>query len=166
MNARANRQKVLSKREPLHVAARQDNQNQATTDAARQPLLSKPESIKKALQSLQDERESKQWRFTVKGKSHKIKDQVEKLVKLLFFADGIVKQAASAQPYAALAWSAVSHFLPLVSVSFSKEAAMVQGFITIADLQLYWKNCEDVYLKFTHSQQYQGLKEPLYNLYL
>ncbi|KAJ3491090.1 hypothetical protein NLG97_g5654 [Lecanicillium saksenae] len=163
---------ALSKREPelvqaygLHMVARHDDPDEATTDAARQSLLSNPESVKKAVQALQDEREGKQWRFTVKGRSHKTKDQVEKLVKLLSFADGIVKQAASAQPYAALAWSAVSVFLPLVSASFSKETAMVQGFTTIADLQLYWKNCEDVYLKSTYSQQYQSLNEPLCNLY-
>lgn len=180
---------ALSKREPelvqdyeLHMAARQD-QNQAPTEAARQLLLSNPESVTRTVKALQDERESKQWSFTIRGKSHKTKTQVENLVELLSFADGIVKQAVSGQPYAALAWSSLSLFLPvrivvffapsdqtsnmlqLVSASFSKETTMVQGFATIADLQLYWRNCEDVFLNSAHSQHYQSLTEPLCNLY-
>lgn len=42
---------------------------------------------------------------------------------------------------------------------------MVQGFTTIAGLQLYWKTCEDVYLVSTASQHYQSLLEPLSNVY-
>lgn len=42
---------------------------------------------------------------------------------------------------------------------------MVQGFTTIADLQLYWKTCEDVYLDSMASQHYQSLLEPLSNVY-
>ena len=111
---------LLAKREPeliqdyeLHISSRQADDHESSTDAARLSALSNPESVTKVVQALQDERESRRWKFTVKGKSHKAKDQLEKLVKLLSIADSVVKQAVSTQPYAALAWSAVSVFLPV-----------------------------------------------------
>ncbi|CEJ93244.1 hypothetical protein VHEMI08849 [[Torrubiella] hemipterigena] len=114
------------------------------------------------LQHLQEERKTKQWKFTIRSKDHKIKDQLEKLVKFMSLADGIIKQAVSAQPYAALAWSAVSIFLPLIASSFKKHIAMMKGFITITDLQFYWKNCEDAYLN--SPPHYKKLIEPLSSL--
>lgn len=42
---------------------------------------------------------------------------------------------------------------------------MVKGFLTISDIQLYWKNCEDAYLKSSSATYYQNLIEPLSNLY-
>lgn len=111
---------LLSEREPelvqdyqLHIASREGDEDEAPADAARRALLSNPESVTEVVQALQEERENKQWRFTIKGKSHKAKDQLERLVKLLSIADGVVKQAVSTQPYAALAWSTVSVFLPV-----------------------------------------------------
>lgn len=86
---------------------------QDEAEAKRRLILSNPESVTKMLQSLHDQREGNQWTYVIKGKSHKAKDQLEKLTKLLTVADGVVKQAVSTQPYAALAWSAVSIFLPV-----------------------------------------------------
>lgn len=106
---------TLSKREPdlvqdygHHMATGEDE-----AEAEQRLILSNPEAVTKMLQSLRDHRESKQWTYAIQGKSHKAKDQLEKLIKLLTVADGVVKQAVSAQPYAALAWSAVSVFLPV-----------------------------------------------------
>lgn len=42
---------------------------------------------------------------------------------------------------------------------------MVQGFTTIGDLQLYWNECEQVYLKSASSEHYQALVVPLSNVY-
>lgn len=42
---------------------------------------------------------------------------------------------------------------------------MVKGFVTIADLQFYWKNWEDIYLKSPSYDHYQKLMEPLSKLY-
>lgn len=42
---------------------------------------------------------------------------------------------------------------------------MISGFATIADLQSYWKNCEDVYLQSISSPNYQRLAERVANLY-
>ncbi|CEJ92144.1 hypothetical protein VHEMI07813 [[Torrubiella] hemipterigena] len=42
---------------------------------------------------------------------------------------------------------------------------MVQGFTTIGELQGYWRNCEDVYLKSKSSEHYQNLVEPLTQVY-
>lgn len=111
---------LLSKREPdlvqdyeLHIASREGDEDGAPADAARRAVLSNPKSVTEEVQALQDEREKKKWKFKIKGQSHKAKDQLEKLVKLLTIADGVVKQAASTRPYAALAWSTVSVFLPV-----------------------------------------------------
>ncbi|KAJ3497837.1 hypothetical protein NLG97_g1590 [Lecanicillium saksenae] len=143
-----------------HIGARPEGLDEAAHLSA---VLS-PESIKGTVKALQDDRENKQWAVSIRGKDHKVRDQLESLVKLLTLADGVVKQALSAQPYAALAWSAVSVFLPLISATYTKDAAMVKGFAVIADLQMYWKLCEDTYLQSTTSQ-HEALVEPLSNLY-
>lgn len=57
-----------------------------------------------------------------------------------------------------------NHF-QLISASFSKDTAIAKGFATIADIQLYWKNCEDVYLRSTSSGHYKNLVEPLSAVY-
>lgn len=108
---------ALLKQEPelvrdyeCHVGARRD---EATTLESRQAALSNPQAVRDIVTALQEERQNKQWKFSVKSKDYKVRDQLENLVKLLSFADGIVKQAVSTQPYAALAWSAVSVFLPV-----------------------------------------------------
>lgn len=82
-------------------------------NAARATALENPEAVKDLVQALREDRENKQWRFSMHGKDHKVRDQLEKLVKLLTLSDAVIKQALSAQPYAALAWSAVSVFLPV-----------------------------------------------------
>lgn len=74
---------------------------------------SNPATIATLVQQLQEDRQGKQWKLSFRGKEHKIRDQVEKLAKLFVFSDAVIKQAVSAQPYAALAWSGVSVFLPV-----------------------------------------------------
>lgn len=114
--------RTLSEREPdlvadyeRHIQMRQDDNVDASdlSSACTTQRLSSQKAVKETLEALQNERERKQWKFTIRSKDHKVKDQLEKLVKLLTLADGLVKQAASAQPYAALAWSAASIFLPV-----------------------------------------------------
>lgn len=104
---------ALSKREPELVKDYERHIGTLRDEAAPAATFRSPQSVKDAIEALQDERKSQQWKFSVRSKDHKVRDQLEKLVKLLSFADGIVKQAVSAQPYAALAWSAVSVFLPV-----------------------------------------------------
>ncbi|KAJ6788228.1 hypothetical protein PWT90_04372 [Aphanocladium album] len=145
-----------------HIGSRHDG---SENSASVQSILSNPDAVKDTVESLQEERKNKQWKYSIGSKDHKVRNQMEKLIKLLAFADGIVKQAVSTQPYAALAWSAVSVFLPLLSGSFTKETAMIKGFETIADLRLYWKNCEDVFLRTTSSVHYTSLTEPLSSVY-
>lgn len=110
----------LSKREPdlledyeRHIEQDLDLSPTDTSGSNRSKLLSSPTTIQNTLEALQNERNSKQWKFSIRSKSHKVRDQLEKLVKLLALADKVVKEVASAQPYAALAWSAVSFFLPV-----------------------------------------------------
>lgn len=126
-----------------YVGARPQGQD----NASRAFALSSPDLVKGSVKALQENRENKQWKVSIRGKDHKVRDHLEKLVKLLTISDSVIRQAVSAQPYAALAWSAVSVFLPLLTSSFATDAAMVKGFAVIADLQLYWKNCQDVFLQ-------------------
>lgn len=79
--------------------------------------LSPPPSIE-ALENkttqLIDAREAKQWNISISGKnSINVRSQVEKLAKFLTWSNGIVKDALSSQPYAALAWSGVSLLIPV-----------------------------------------------------
>lgn len=43
--------------------------------------------------------------------------------------------------------------------------AMVKGFNSIGDMQIFWKFCEETYFKAPHIQFYQNLKDPLIKLY-
>jgi len=68
-------------------------------------------SAEKILQGLITQRELNQWGFTVLGMEYKVRQQVDKFVKVIQWTDPIVKQAVSAEPHAGLAWSGVSVFL-------------------------------------------------------
>ncbi|KAK2052645.1 hypothetical protein LY76DRAFT_555348 [Colletotrichum caudatum] len=96
------------------------------------------------------ERESKQWSVSLFDHDIKLRDQAEKLAKLLIWSDGIVKAAVSTQPCAALAWSAVSIFLPLLTTSTKQHDALLSGFTSIIHVQLYWKLWEDDRPKNVH----------------
>ncbi|KAL1591698.1 hypothetical protein SLS60_011697 [Paraconiothyrium brasiliense] len=72
-----------------------------------------PQSITLIVERLTLEREGKQWRLALFEKDIRVRNQVEKLAKFVLWSDGIIKQALSAQPYAALAWSGVSILLPV-----------------------------------------------------
>lgn len=79
--------------------------------------LSPPPSIdvlEKKTAELIDAREAKQWNISLSGKNTiNVRSQVEKMAKFLTWSNGIVKDALSSQPYAALAWSGVSLLIPV-----------------------------------------------------
>ncbi|KAF7179589.1 hypothetical protein CNMCM7691_008637 [Aspergillus felis] len=136
-------------------------QRDGTTDAD----LSTSRSVESIVKQLIDDREKKQWRVSLLGKEVKIREQAERLAKFLLWSDPVVRNALSAQPYAALAWSGVSLVLPLLTSSTTKNEAMLRGFNSIGDVQIYWDICEKTYLKSSHQQRYQELMEPLAKLY-
>jgi len=84
-------------------------------DAAVNVDLSSRESVQTALKKLLEDREKKQWKFSVLGHDIKIRAQVGRLTKIIQWSDPLVKGAVSTQPYAALAWSGVSLLLPASS---------------------------------------------------
>lgn len=89
-----------------HLASLQD-------DTATGADISNRQSIESIVKQLWEDREKKQWRVSLLGKEIKIRAQAERLAKFLLWSDPIVKNALSAQPYAALAWSGVSLLLPV-----------------------------------------------------
>lgn len=102
---------MLRKREEELVVAYESYLSARASDHC--AAFSSPEAGAELIRRLQEGRDEKQWRVPLGGREHKLRDQVEKLVKLLVFSDAVIKQAVSAQPYAALAWSGVSIFLPV-----------------------------------------------------
>lgn len=101
-----NRQPKLDADYKKHLAPLQDG-------AAASADLLTPRSVKSIVERLLEDREKKQWRVSLLGKDVKIREQAERLSKFLIWSDVIVKDAVSAQPYAALAWSGVSLLLPV-----------------------------------------------------
>jgi N-terminal domain of NWD NACHT-NTPase len=69
--------------------------------------------IQSVVNRLLEDREESRWLVSFFGKPVKIREQAEKLTKFLLWTDPLVKNAISAQPYAALAWSGVSMLLPV-----------------------------------------------------
>lgn len=124
-----------------------------------------PVAIKQTVSDLLTSRAEKQWKVTLGGNTITVKDTVEKLATLLVWSDKIIKDALSAQPYAALAWAGVSVFLPLLASASKQEKDMIEGFGIISDLQMYWKECEDLCLVPGQAESYSALVEPLSILY-
>lgn len=77
--------------------------------------ISSRQYVETSLKKLLEDREKKQLKISILGHNVKIRKQVERLAKFLQWSDPLVKAAVSAQPYAALAWSGVSLFLPASS---------------------------------------------------
>ncbi|PON29941.1 hypothetical protein TGAM01_v201307 [Trichoderma gamsii] len=127
--------------------------------------LSTPLAVESIVKQLLADREKKQWQVPLLGKDIKVREQVERLAKFVLWSDEIVKSALSAQPYAALAWSGVSMVLPLLTSGTKQNEAMLKGFNSISDLQVYWRISEKTYLQSSHGQDYRDLVEPLAKLY-
>ncbi|CAK7207096.1 hypothetical protein SEUCBS139899_009904, partial [Sporothrix eucalyptigena] len=107
--------------------------------------LAVPRSIETAVQTQLERREGKQWKLPLPlGKTIHVRKQTEKLVKFLLYFDPIVKDAVSAQPYAALAWSSVSMLLSLLTNSTIQNEAMLDGFNSINDILVYWNAAEEI----------------------
>ncbi|RYO81906.1 hypothetical protein DL762_006888 [Monosporascus cannonballus] len=132
--------------------------------AANADLLNR-QWVESIVNKLSEDREKKQWRVSLLGRDVKIREQAERLVKFLLWSEPIVKTAVSTQPYAALAWSGASLLLPLLTSGTTQNEAMLKGFKSIGDIQVYWHICEETYLRPPHRQQYQGLTEPLAKVY-
>lgn len=133
-------------------------------DAAAGADLSSRHSVETILNKLLEGRKREQWSFSILGKNVKIREQVERLAKFILWSDPIVQKAVSSQPYAALAWSGVSLLLPLLTSSTTQNEAMLEGFNSIVDRQMYWQICEQTYLQSEH-RQHQRLIYHLAKLY-
>ncbi|KAJ5472958.1 hypothetical protein N7530_006959 [Penicillium desertorum] len=127
--------------------------------------ISSSEFVEDVVKQLLEDREKKQWRFPLLGNNVIIRKQAERLAKVLLWADPVVKNAVSTQPYAALAWSGVSILLPLLTSAATPDEAMLKGFNSISDVQVYWAIFEETYLSPSHRQHYENLAEPLAKLY-
>ncbi|KAI0547961.1 hypothetical protein F4679DRAFT_341114 [Xylaria curta] len=112
-------------------------------DTASRPDSSRPNWARSIVDQLQKVRADKQWHVTFHGKDINFRAQAEKLLKVLILCDGIIKDALSVQPYAALAWSGVSILLPLLTSATVQHEAMLSYFDEITHVQIYWKAYQD-----------------------
>ncbi|KAI0523894.1 hypothetical protein F5B22DRAFT_659652 [Xylaria bambusicola] len=133
------------------------------------------------VEQLQKDRENRQWHFTFLGKDINIRTQAEKLLKVLVWSNGIVKDALSAQPYAALAWSGVSILLPVCKVhrdftqiligiqllgsATTQNEAMFKGFDAITRILIYWQSYQDTFPYQSCSHSSVILRKSLIDLY-
>ncbi|CAG7919206.1 unnamed protein product [Penicillium olsonii] len=127
--------------------------------------LSSRESVAAVMEKLLKKRDDREWKIKVFGQDVKLREQVDNLAALLFWADPLVKSAVSSQPYAALAWSGVSLFTSLLRSGLTQHNEMLEGFTAIGQLQMYWQICEDKYLEPEIGRHYKSLIEPLARLY-
>ncbi|KAI0967855.1 hypothetical protein F4678DRAFT_465114 [Xylaria arbuscula] len=124
-----------------------------------------PNWAKSTVEQLQKNREDKQWNLTFHGKSIKFRTQAERLAKVLVWCDYIVKNALSAQPYAALAWSGVSILIPLLTSATAQYEAMLEGFDTINRVQIYWKAYQEQFFNQISSSSDDVIWSGLVQLY-
>ncbi|CAG8265098.1 unnamed protein product [Penicillium salamii] len=158
---------IVQNREPelvqgyvRHLVSLQDEgENAVNTD------LSTPKSVESTMKKLIDIRKEKQWRVSLFGKEVRIREKIEMLEKFIVWSEPFVTKAVSAHPYAALGWAGVALFLPLLTSGSESNESMLQGFNSLAEVQIFWRVCENSYLKGSHIQEYQELHEPLAKLY-
>ncbi|PMD14051.1 hypothetical protein NA56DRAFT_404439 [Hyaloscypha hepaticicola] len=143
----------------------EDYTKQLLGNATASTDLASRQCVETALKKLLEDREKKQWKISFSGHSMKVRKQADRLTKFLQWSDPLVKAAVSAQPYAALAWSGVGLLLPLLTSSTTQNEAMLDGFNSIGELQVYWKACEETCLRSEHRKHYQCLLNPLVKLY-
>ncbi|KAK5993626.1 Vegetative incompatibility HET-E-1-like protein [Cladobotryum mycophilum] len=127
-------------------------------------FLSNATSAEALMRGLLADREKKQWRVPLLEKDVKIRAQIEKLTKFCLYTDEIVKQAFSAQPHAAMAWSGVSILLPLITSGKVQHDAMLAGFEYIGDIQMYWKIYEEGN-RINVDPRHKEIREALVKLY-
>lgn len=95
----------------------------ANPDPKKPPSL---RSIRFIMDQVQRHRAGKQWTIPLAGKDVNVREHAESFCKFLLWSDKIVKEALSAQPYAALAWTGVSILLP-VSSDFVELGVSIAG---------------------------------------
>ncbi|UKZ48830.1 hypothetical protein TrVGV298_003065 [Trichoderma virens] len=127
--------------------------------------FSDPHDVGVYVKQLLEMRQKKQIQVSILGRDVAMREQIEKLAKFLIWSDSIVKSAVSAQPYAALAWSGVSLFLPLLISGTKYNDSMLKGFSSISDMQIFWKFCEETYFRPSDQNFYRNLKDLLVELY-
>ncbi|QYS97233.1 NACHT_N domain-containing protein [Trichoderma simmonsii] len=127
--------------------------------------FSAPHDVKAHVNQLLEIRQRKEIQVSIMGHDITMREQIEKLAKFLLWSDAIVKSAVSAQPYAALAWSGVSLFLPLLVCGAKYNEGMLDGFGSISDMQMFWKSYEETYIRQPDMKSYQTLKDLLAKLY-
>ncbi|KAF9880905.1 hypothetical protein CkaCkLH20_01947 [Colletotrichum karsti] len=152
--------RLLQEREPDLAAAYADHLLPGSTA----DTLTSSDSVASVVEGLQAEREAKQWKFEVRGRSVKVRGQIEKLAKFLVWTDGVVKTAVSAQPCAALAWSAISIFIPLLTVGTDLNEAMLEGLESVTRVQVFWKMYETSASTETNSKDFVDLVTNLYSM--
>ncbi|KAJ8119253.1 hypothetical protein ONZ43_g3761 [Nemania bipapillata] len=133
------REPELAKDYNMHLATVHSRDTILQTDSLN------PSRAKSIVEQLQKNRDDKQWHITFHGKDIKFRAQAEKLAKVLVWCNGIVKDALSTQPYAALAWSGVSILLPLLTSATAQHEAMLSHFDAIHHVQIYWKAYQDTF---------------------
>ncbi|KAJ5538681.1 hypothetical protein N7494_008160 [Penicillium frequentans] len=127
--------------------------------------FSNPESVEGVVRTLLADREQKQWKFHIRNHNISVREQFEKLGRLLLWSDSLAQSAVSTQPLAALAWSGVSLILPLIMSSATEKEDMANGLENIGELQMFWQIFETEYLETDRRQQYENLIHPLVKLY-
>lgn len=109
---------VLQQREPDLVADYKRHLKTPKSNSTSDTNLLDSGFAASTVQQLLENRDKKQWHISLLGKDVKIRAMAETLTKILLWSDDIVKDAVSSQPYAALAWSAISMLLPVSDCLF------------------------------------------------
>ena len=101
---------VLKEREPKLSEAYERN---LTPDEA--PFHDQAR-ICQAIKDHLDDRENKQWIFSLGKRPIKIREHGEKALRFIAWSNDLVKAAVASEPHAALAWSGVALILPVSSM--------------------------------------------------
>jgi hypothetical protein len=104
---------VFEERQPELAGDYKKHLDSVLNNSAAGVDLTNTQSVQRTMKQLLEVREKEKWVVPFMGKDIKIREQAERLVKFLLWFDPIVKNAVSAQPHAALAWTGVSLLLPV-----------------------------------------------------
>lgn len=122
--------------------------------------------ISELIQSRLATMNDRKWRIKMGEHSIEVRDQVDRIVKVVIVAKDFVSSAASMDPlHAGLPWAGICVLLPLLTNDTKQRSAAIDGFENIAKLIRRYSQVERLYLSDQSFRLTEDLRLALINLY-
>jgi len=111
----------------------------------RTPHSGRQEQVKRLVTRALRDVDKKKMILSVGSKELVVRDQLDRIIKALLFAESAVTAAVNSQPIAAVAWSGVCLMVNLLSNSSTERTALIEGLDYVTRVICRFSVVEDVY---------------------